>query len=65
LIDYILHVPYNEQHTKTTGRLKICIEEDSKSSRRYVSARFASTWFYNQLQIRCLLITLAEGVALA
>ena len=40
--------------------LKIGIEEDSKSSRRYVSARFASTRFYNQLQNRHLLMAQAE-----
>ena len=40
--------------------LKIGIEEDSKSSRRYVSARFASTWPYIQLLIRHLLMALPE-----
>ncbi len=39
------------------------VEEDSKSPRRYVSARFADTWFYIQLQIRHLLNALAELLA--
>jgi len=34
---------YPENHVKTV--LKIGVEEDSKSSRRYVSANIASTWF--------------------
>ncbi|MFA5848515.1 MAG: hypothetical protein WC833_01410 [Bacteroidales bacterium] len=40
--------------------LKIGVEWEPKSSRRYESARVASTWFYIQLQIRYLLIALAE-----
>jgi len=59
-IYYICKNRVNLFQDGTKPTLKIGIEEESKSSRRYVSARFASTWFYNQLQIRRLLNALPE-----